>query len=199
VTPIRPLRLGVSRCLLGDRVRYDGGHKHNQLVTEVLGQYVEWVPVCPEVEAGLGTPREPMQLVGGRNRPRLVTLSTRQDRTTVLKRFSSQKIRELRALTLSGFVFKSRSPSCGIDGVPLYDDHGAARPEGIGVFVRAFRKAFPRMPIADEEDLNDPAFRDEFLNRVYRYRCKKGVKAPAHRSSRRQRKRTGISRRGRTR
>ncbi|HJT19434.1 MAG TPA: DUF523 domain-containing protein [Nitrospira sp.] len=197
MTHVRPIRLGISRCLLGDHVRYDGGHKRNRFVTEVLGKYVEWVPVCPEVEAGLGTPREPMQLVGRKNGPRLVTVSTRQDRTTLLKGFSTQKMRELRALGLSGFVFKSRSPSCGIEKVPVYDGHGVARSEGIGVFAQAFRKAFPRAPITDEDCLTDPAFRDEFLNQVYRYHDQKNrmKKSMLRRSGGHQRKRTGIGRR----
>jgi uncharacterized protein YbbK (DUF523 family) len=190
------IRLGISRCLLGDHVRYDGGHKRDRYLTDVLSRSVEWVPVCPEMEAGLGVPREPMRLVGKVSASRLVTISTRHDRTELLKYFSSRKIRELRALDLSGFVFKARSPSCGLEGVPLYDRRGGARPAGIGLFAKAFQKAFPQVPVADEGRLTDPAFREQFLNRVYQYHDrKKRVKKPLPHASVQQRKTAGTRRR----
>src|SRR2546422_9201339 len=111
--------VGISQCLLGDNVRYDGGHKLDSVLIETLGRHVEWVPVCPEVEVGLGTPREPMQLVGDRHAPRLVTINTGVDLTATVNILAQQRVRELEALNLSGFGFKSASPSCGIRQVPF--------------------------------------------------------------------------------
>ena len=109
-----PLRLGISRCLLGEEVRFDGGHKRDNFLTEVLGRYVEWVSVCPEVEAGLGTPREAMRLVGNPQYPRLVTIKSGKDHTRALETMTTNRIAELKSLDLSGYVFKKGSPSCGI-------------------------------------------------------------------------------------
>src|SRR5438552_4763645 len=114
-------RVGISQCLLGENVRYDGGHKLDRVLVETLGPLVEWVPVCPEVEVGLGTPREPMRLVGDLHEPRLITINTVVDHTDAMNRFAQQRVRELEALNLSGFVFKSASPSCGIRGVLLFN------------------------------------------------------------------------------
>ncbi|MEK7760872.1 MAG: DUF523 and DUF1722 domain-containing protein [Nitrospirota bacterium] len=164
-----PIRLGISQCLLGDHVRYDGGHKRDRFLTDVLGRYVEWVPICPEVESGFGTPREPMRLVGASNVPRLVTITTQRDLTKQLKGFSTRKIGELQTLDLSGYVFKARSPSCGIESVPLYGKTGKAKPDGRGLFARAFQKQFPLIPITDEGRLADPASREHFLKRVFGY------------------------------
>lgn len=168
-----PIRIGISRCLLGDDVRFDGGHKRDPFLVEVLGRYVEWVPVCPEVEAGFGVPREPMLLIGRATAPRLVTTSTRRDLTKSLKAFSTRRIRELRALDLSGFVFKARSPSCGVEGVPLYDRQGIARPDGMGLFARAFQNAFPLIPVAEEDHLADAVGCEHFIARVYAYHRRK--------------------------
>jgi hypothetical protein len=110
-----------------------------------------------------------MRLVGSANAPRLVTITTQRDLTKLLKDFSARKVKELQTLDLSGYVFKARSPSCGIDKVPLYDRRGKAKPEGIGLFARAFRKAFPLVPVTDEARLADPAFCEQFLLRAYRY------------------------------
>ena len=108
---ITHLRLGISRCLLGEAVRFDGGHKRDSFLTDLLGRYVEWVPVCPEVEAGLGTPREAMRLIGDPANPRLVTIKSGKDHTQALNEMSANRLRELDRLDLSGFVFKKDSPS----------------------------------------------------------------------------------------
>jgi uncharacterized protein YbbK (DUF523 family) len=160
------LRIGVSRCLLGDNVRHDGGHKLDSVLIETLGRTVEWVPVCPEVEVGLGTPREAMQLVGDFQAPRLVTIMTRLDHTDAMIRFSAQRVRELETLNLAGFIFKSASPSCGIKGVPLVDDQGGTSHAGIGLFARAFMKHFPLMPVEEEGRLHDPEALRFFLERA---------------------------------
>jgi uncharacterized protein YbbK (DUF523 family) len=130
-----PLRIGISRCLLGHEVRYDGGHKRDQFLNEVLGRCVEWVPICPEVEAGLGVPREPMRLMGNSQHPRLITVDTQQDKTKILDQFSRNRVRELTSLDLSGYVFKARSPSCGMQAVPLYDRAGGFTQNGAGLFA----------------------------------------------------------------
>src|SRR5712692_5069717 len=169
MTKTTPPRVGISQCLLGDNVRYDGGHKLDSVLIETLGCYVEWVPVCPEVEVGLGTPREPMHLVGDLDAPRLVTINTGADHTEAMHRFAQQRVRELEALNLSGFVFKSASPSCGIKGVPLFNSQGIEVQEGIGLFARAFMEHFPEMPVEEESRLHDPQILENFLERVLVY------------------------------
>jgi len=163
-------RVGISQCLLGEPVRYDGGHKLDSVLIETLGRHVEWVPVCPEVEVGLGTPREPMQLVGDRHAPRLVTINTGVDLTEAMNRFARQRVRELEALNLSGFVFKSASPSCGIRQVPFFNTQGIETQEGVGLFARAFMAHFPEMPVEEESRLHDPQTLKNFLERVLAYR-----------------------------
>ena len=162
--------VGISQCLLGDNVRYDGGHKLDSVLIETLGRHVEWVPVCPEVEVGLGTPREPMRLVGDPQAPRLVTINTGVDHTEAMQRFAQQRIRELEALNLSGFVFKSASPSCGIMGVALFNAQGTETHDGVGLFARAFMAHFPLIPVEEEGQLHDPQALKNFLDRVLAYR-----------------------------
>ena len=163
-------RIGISQCLLGENVRYDGGHKRDSVLIETLGRYVEWVPVCPEVEVGLGTPREPMRLVGDLDTPRLVTINTGVDHTEAMHRFAQQRVRELEALNLSGFVFKSASPSCGTTQVPLFNTQGVETHDGVGLFARAFMAHFPEMPVEEESRLHDPQVLKSFLERVLDYR-----------------------------
>src|SRR5437867_4104792 len=170
MTKTTPLRVGISQCLLGDNVRYDGGHKRDSVLIEALGRYVEWVPVCPEVEVGLGTPREPMRLVGDLQAPHLVTINTGVDHTDAMTRFAQQRVRELEALNLSGFVFKSASPSCGIKGVALFNAQGTDTHEGVGLFARVFMAHFPLIPVEEEGRLHDPQVLKSFLERVLAYR-----------------------------
>jgi uncharacterized protein YbgA (DUF1722 family)/uncharacterized protein YbbK (DUF523 family) len=165
-----PLRLGISRCLLGDEVRFDGGHKRDSFLTDVFGRYVEWVPVCPEVEAGLGTPREAMRLVGDPQNPRLVTIETGIDHTHALEAMATDRTEKLKKLDLSGYVFKKGSPSCGIERVRLYNEHGMPSRKGVGLFARAFMKQFPLTPVEEEGRLCDPTLRENFIERVFCYR-----------------------------
>jgi uncharacterized protein YbgA (DUF1722 family)/uncharacterized protein YbbK (DUF523 family) len=165
-----PLRLGISRCLLGDKVRFDGGHKRDNFLTDIFGPYVEWVPVCPEVEAGLGTPREAMRLVGDPAQPRLVTIKSGRDHTPALEAMSSTRIEELKDLDLSGYVFKKDSPSCGVERVRIYNDHGMPRRNGVGIFARVFIERFPLIPVEEEGRLCDPSLRENFIERVFCYR-----------------------------
>lgn len=170
-----PLRLGISRCLLGDEVRFDGGHKRDSFLTDLLGRYVEWVPVCPEVEAGLGTPREAMRLVGDARHPRLLTIKTGRDQTEAVEAMTACRLPELEALDLSGYVFKKDSPSCGIERVRLYNRHGMPSRQGIGLFARAFMERFPLIPVEEEGRLCDPLLRENFIERVFCYRRWRGL------------------------
>jgi uncharacterized protein YbgA (DUF1722 family)/uncharacterized protein YbbK (DUF523 family) len=165
-----PLRLGISRCLLGDEVRFDGGHKRDSFLTDVFGRYVEWVPVCPEVEAGLGTPREAMRLVGDPQNPRLVTIKSGADHTRALETLTTNRIAQLMELDLSGYVFKKGSPSCGIERVRLYNEHGMPSRNGVGLFARAFIEEFPLIPVEEEGRLCEPTLRENFIERVFCYR-----------------------------
>lgn len=165
-----PFRLGISRCLLGDEVRFDGGHKRDNFLTDVLGPYVEWVPVCPEVEAGLGTPREAMRLVGDPQEPRLVTIKSGTDHTRALDTMATNRIAELKELDLSGFVFKRGSPSCGVERVRVYTEHGMPSHNGVGIFARAFVEQFPLIPVEEEGRLCDAPLRENFIERVFCYR-----------------------------
>ena len=165
-----PLRLGISRCLLGDEVRFDGGHKRDSFLTDVFGQFVEWVPVCPEVEAGLGTPREAMRLVGNPQRPRLMTITSKHDHTEALEAMIDGRLESLRELNLSGFVFKRGSPSCGIERVRVYTHQGMPSHSGAGIFARAFRDEFPLIPVEEEGRLCDQGLRENFIERVFCYR-----------------------------
>jgi len=165
-----PLRIGISRCLLGEQVRFDGGHKHDRFLTDVFGRFVEWVPVCPEVEVGMGIPREAIRLVGASSSPRLVTIKTGIDHTPAMTKFSERRARELEATDLSGFVFKSSSPSCGMERVRVYNPHGMPGKTGVGLFARAFMDRFPLIPVEEEGRLNDPILRENFIERVFCYR-----------------------------
>ncbi|HET9552926.1 MAG TPA: DUF523 domain-containing protein [Anaeromyxobacteraceae bacterium] len=163
------LRVGVSACLLGQEVRWDGRHKRDAALLGALGPLVEWVPVCPEVELGLGVPREPIRLTGLPAAPRLVGDRSLADHTEAMAAYARRRAAELSALQLDGYVTKRGSPSCGLAGVPVHPAPGAAgeaRPEGVGAFVRALREALPGLPIEEEEALHDPARRAEFVERL---------------------------------
>jgi len=165
-----PIRLGISRCLLGDEVRFDGGHKQDHFLTDVLGRYVEWVPVCPEVEAGLGTPREAMRLVGNPHRPRLMTITSKHDHTKAMETMVEERLDSLKEVDLSGFVFKRGSPSCGVERVRVYTFQGMPSHSGAGIFAKAFREEFPLIPVEEEGRLCDPSLRENFIERVFCYR-----------------------------
>ena len=155
---VRP-RVAISACLLGRAVRWDGGHKRAPDLLAALGRRVEWVPVCPEVELGLGVPREPIGLVGATRAPRLVALESGRDLTASMRRFADARIATLANQGVSGFVAKSRSPSCGVDDVR----------GGAGLFTRTLRTRMPLLPVADERHLDTAARRAEFLRRVLAY------------------------------
>jgi uncharacterized protein YbgA (DUF1722 family)/uncharacterized protein YbbK (DUF523 family) len=161
------IRLGVSACLLGEKVRYDGGHKLDHFLTDTLGQYVEYVPVCPEVECGFGIPREPFRLVGTPQNPRLVTTRTNQDHTERMAQWARKRVEELEKEGLCGYIFKSGSPSSGMERVKVYDSNGEPRKVGVGIFARVFMEHFPLLPVEDEGRLNDPHLRKNFIERIF--------------------------------
>ncbi|MBN1556658.1 MAG: DUF523 and DUF1722 domain-containing protein [Lentisphaerae bacterium] len=167
------LRLGISRCLLGERVRYDGQHKYDPFLVETLGKYVAYVPVCPEVECGLPVPREAMRLVGDPENPRLMTQRTEQDLTGRMLDWARRRVVELEKENLCGFVFKSRSPSSGMERVKVYNGRGGLSGRAPGLFARLFMEHFPLLPAEDEGRLHDPGLRENFIERVFtlhRYR-----------------------------
>jgi uncharacterized protein YbgA (DUF1722 family)/uncharacterized protein YbbK (DUF523 family) len=164
------LRLGVSACLLGAEVRYDGGHKRHPFLTDLLAPFVDWVPVCPEVEAGFGTPREAMHLVEESPGVRLVTVRTKLDVTVQLQKAVTARVRQLAALDLDGYVLKKDSPSCGLFRVKVYGKSGMATRTGRGLFAAGLADAQPLLPLEEEGRLSDPVLRETFIERVFAYR-----------------------------
>jgi len=163
------IRLGVSTCLLGERVRYDGGHKLDHFLVGALGQYVEWVPVCPEVEIGLSVPRESMRLVGDPEAPRLIAPKSGTDYTERMKAWARERIEQLAALDLCGFMLKKDSPSSGLFRVRVYNEHGLAERTGTGIFPRELMNRFPLLPLEEEGRLNDLPLRESFVERIFAY------------------------------
>lgn len=163
------VRLGVSRCLLGEPVRYDGGHKLDRYLVNTLGQFVEWVPVCPEVEMGLPTPRPFMRLVGDPENPRLVAPKTGADHTEAMTAWAKKRAEELASAGLHGFVFKRDSPSSGLFRVKVYNEHGMAERNGTGMFPREIMRRFPLLPLEEEGRLSDMSLRENFIERVFAY------------------------------
>ena len=163
------IRIGISACLLGEKVRYDGQHKHDNYVTGILSQWFEFVPVCPECELGLGVPREAIRLEDDPEAPRLMTVKTRKELTSSMQEFCDQRVVALEQDDLCGFIFKSKSPSCGMARVKVYPGSvkGVSSPKGIGLFSRAFMHHFPDLPVEEEGRLNDPALRENFLERIF--------------------------------
>ena len=166
--PLPPrIRLGVSACLLGEPVRYDGGHKRDTFLTDVLGAHVEWVPVCPEVEIGLGVPRPTLRLVGSPKAPRLVEESSGADLTARMRDHAEARASELARLELDGYVLKRASPSCGLFRVRVYREHGTPGADGRGLFAAALVERMPMLPVEEEGRLADPGLRENFIERVF--------------------------------
>jgi len=160
-------RIGISSCLLGNEVRWNSGHKHDKYLTGTLGKFVEYVPVCPEVEAGFGVPRESFRLVGDPNSPRLITFKSKTDHTDRMLTWAQKRVRELEKENLCGFIFKSDSPSSGMIRVKVYNDKGMPHKVGIGIFARAFMEHFPLIPVEDDGRLNDPLIRENFVLQIF--------------------------------
>jgi uncharacterized protein YbgA (DUF1722 family)/uncharacterized protein YbbK (DUF523 family) len=165
----RQIRVGISACLLGQQVRFDGGHKRDAFLTDTFGRFVDWVPVCPEVECGLGMPRESMRLLRDGKNVRLITVKTGIDLTDRMTRFSRPRLSALADEHLSGYVLKKDSPSCGLERVKVYDRHGSPVRSGRGLFAAALVEMYPHLPVEEEGRLSDPRIRDNFVERVFAY------------------------------
>jgi uncharacterized protein YbgA (DUF1722 family)/uncharacterized protein YbbK (DUF523 family) len=164
------LKLGISSCLLGEKVRWNAGHKLDQYLTYTLGQFVDFVPVCPEVEAGFGVPRESLRLVGDPEAPRLVTFKTKEDRTEPMLQWARKRVKELEKDDLCGFIFKSDSPSSGMIRVKVYSEKGMPQKKGVGMFAREFMNHFPLIPVEDDGRLHNPEIRENFIERIFTLR-----------------------------
>lgn len=161
--------IGVSACLLGRKVRYDGGHKLDRCITDTLGRIFRFLPVCPEVECGMTIPRDAMRLEGDSADPRLVTIDSRIDKTEQMLSFCRRRIRELETEGLCGFIFKKNSPSCGIHSVKIYAGADMPADSGSGLFAAAVARHFPLMPLEEEGEFNDPRIRELFIERAFAY------------------------------
>ena len=167
--PARP-RIGVSSCLLGHRVRYDGGHKHHRTVTETLSRFFDIVAVCPEMEVGMGVPREPVDLVGDPAAPRMLGQRSARDWTAIMRRYGRRRAAEIERLGVSGFVLKEGSPSCGPDQVPVHTESREGHSPGSGLFARALADAVPLLPVEVEDGLDHAPPCENFVERVHAYR-----------------------------
>jgi len=161
------MRIGISACLLGRRVRYDGGHKRDDFLCDVLGPLVEWAPVCPEAELGLGTPRPPIRLERSGGALRLWMPSAERDLTRDMHDFARRRAAALGEIC--GFVLKKDSPSCGMERVRVYEGAGAPRRDGVGLFAQALLERFPHLPIEEEGRLRDARLRESFIERLFAY------------------------------
>lgn len=164
------IRVGISACLLGEEVRYNGGHKRDAFLTDTFGRYVEWVPVCPEVELGMGTPRPPIRLERIGDSSRLIMPSTGGDYTDAMRDYAERRVAELARLDLDGYVLKKDSPSCGMERVKVYhpaSTGGAPSKDGRGLFADVLLARLPDLPVEEEGRLNDPALRESFISRVF--------------------------------
>jgi uncharacterized protein YbgA (DUF1722 family)/uncharacterized protein YbbK (DUF523 family) len=168
--PAGKITVGISACLLGERVRYDGGQKLDRFLVETLGRYFTYVPVCPEVECGLPVPRESMHLEGDAADPRLVTLKTREDHTVRMREWVARRVNELRTAGLHAYIFKSDSPSCGLFRVKLFTEHDRPAGVGAGLWARVFAGAFSGLPMEEEGRLCNPDIRENFIERVFAHK-----------------------------
>jgi len=162
-----PIRIGISSCLLGQKVRFDGGHKRDRYLTDVLGQWLTWVPVCPELEIGLGIPRPTIRLESAQPEPRLVEPKRGLDLTDKMQSYAEEKVGELQELELDGFILKKGSPSCGMERVRIYGRGGVPIRNGVGVFARVLMRRLPNLPVEEEGRLNDSVLRERFIAHIF--------------------------------
>ena len=165
--PAPGIRVGVSHCLLGANVRYDGAHARDRYLTDVLAEHFTLVPVCPEAEVGMGIPRETVRLEGDGDAPRMIAPKSGADWTDRMNAYAARRVRELAGDDLCGFVFKQKSPSCGVFRVKLYQEKGMPRHDGRGLFAAEYAARNPLVPIEEEGRLNDPVLRENFIERVF--------------------------------
>jgi uncharacterized protein YbgA (DUF1722 family)/uncharacterized protein YbbK (DUF523 family) len=162
------IRIGISSCLLGKQVRYNGGHQRDRFITDTMSTYCEFVPVCPEVECGLPIPRESMRLVGNLDSPRLITTKSKIDHTEGMQGWIARRLDELAGDDLVAFIFKTKSPSSGLRSVKVYLENGNVKSyKGQGMFARAFTRRFPDIPVDDEGRLHDPGIRENFIETIF--------------------------------
>jgi len=165
-----PIRIAVSACLLGERVRYDGDHKLHEVVATRLAHRFELISVCPEIELGLGVPRPPIRLVGMGEQPQLIATDDGRDLGPSMREFADRRVSELLALGIAGYVLKSGSPSCAIASAGRFEDSVAGAPidrQGRGVFVERLLAARPGLPLIEETELDNDAALTEFLAKVH--------------------------------
>jgi uncharacterized protein YbgA (DUF1722 family)/uncharacterized protein YbbK (DUF523 family) len=167
---VSSIRLGVSACLLGQEVRFDGGHKRDRFLTDELGSHVDWVPVCPEVEVGMGTPRETLRLVRVGNGTRMVTTRTGIDYTDRMNQWARARVAQLAREDLDGYVLKKDSPSCGMVRVKVASGDGPPARDGRGLFAAVLLERLPLLPVEEEGRLSDPRLRENFIERVFAFR-----------------------------
>ena len=163
------LKLGISTCLLGENVRYDGGHKLDRYLVNIVGPFVRWVPVCPEVECGLPTPRESMRLVQTDHGVRLLTGKTKIDHSERMIKWANQRLDLLEKEKICGYIFKAKSPSSGMRDIKIYGENGMPLRKGSGLFAEMLMQRFPYLPVEDEGRLNDAGLRENFIERVFVY------------------------------
>jgi uncharacterized protein YbgA (DUF1722 family)/uncharacterized protein YbbK (DUF523 family) len=162
------IQIGVSSCLLGHEVRHDGSHKRSQYISKVLAEYFNFVPFCPEMAAGLGVPRPAIRLVNDRGIHKLVeTKNPETEYTDGMNSVSSQYCETLG--DICGYILKSKSPSCGMERVNLYNNKGHAEKKGVGLFAQKLLQKYPNLPVEEEGRLNDPHLRENFIERVFAY------------------------------
>jgi len=165
----KPIRVAISACLLGQKVRYDGGHKHDPFLTETLGQYVEWIPVCPEVEIGLGIPRPTLRLERRDDQICLVMPKENRDLTHTMQTFARRRVKALAEADICGYVLKKNSPSCGMERVKVYKPEGDPAGTHVGTFAGVLLEMMPYLPIEEEGRLHDPRLRENWVTRIFAF------------------------------
>lgn len=164
------VRIGISSCLLGEKVRFDGGHKKDEFLTGHFGRYVEWVPVCPEFEIGLGVPRESLRLVSDGRTNHLIAPRSGLDHTERMNKWTMDQAERLAVQGLCGYVLKRGSPSCGLERVKVYKGTGPLHRDGRGLFATGLADRLPNLPMEEEGRLNDPKLRENFVSQVFSYK-----------------------------
>ncbi len=164
------VRVGISACLVGEPVRFDGGHKRDNFINTTLAEFVSFVPVCPEIDIGLGTPREALRLSREESGVSLVGVKSGTDLTRRMTTYSRRQARKLGTLNLSGYILKAASPSCGMERVRIYDQNGSPTKNGVGLFAQALMEKLPNLPVEEEGRLNDARLRENFFERIFAYR-----------------------------
>lgn len=162
------IKIGISACLLGEKVRYNGGHTQDRFITDTLSEFFEYQPFCPEVAIGLGVPRETMRLVKTDQGIRSIMPKTGGDYTEQLSAYADEVIPTLDQI--SGYVLKSKSPSCGMERVKVYDEKGMPSDvKGVGIYAERLQEKMPDLPIEEEGRLHDPLLKENFIKRVFVY------------------------------